>query len=145
MLKSVIYVSKSTKPVSKDVLKSILESSRKNNTKLNVTGLLLYFDSTFIQALEGPAESIDIIFSNIKEDKRHQDVTVIHEEPITMRDFSNWSMGFKSLDKEDEHLGFASLEEIESILKRGDGLRTKAILSTFYHTNVASSRFVETS
>ncbi len=144
MLKSVIYISTSSQPISKGVLNEILKSSRKNNSDLNVTGLLLYFDSTFIQALEGPEESIDIIFSNIKKDKRHKNVTVIHEEPITMRDFSNWSMGFKELNKEDEHLGFASLEEIESIIKKGDGLGTKAILSTFYHTNVASNRYVET-
>lgn len=56
-------------------LEPILAVSRRNNERLNVTGLLGLTSTHFMHYLEGPRESVSHIFSHIIHDRRHRDVT----------------------------------------------------------------------
>lgn len=73
-------------------LSQILETARKNNSKQNVTGALLYSSGYFAQVLEGPKNSIEQVFERIQRDPRHGDVTVLECSGIGVRDFPEWSM-----------------------------------------------------
>jgi Sensors of blue-light using FAD len=76
-------------------LENILKTSRLNNSKRNITGMLMYFRGEFIQLLEGDQEQVLKVFSTaIKNDTRHSNVRLIAEGPIVHRSFSDWSMGF---------------------------------------------------
>ena len=76
------------------VVAQILETSRRNNAKVDVTGALLFNAGAFAQVLEGPQRAIESTFERIQRDVRHGDVTVLQCGPAEDRGFSNWSMGF---------------------------------------------------
>ena len=90
-LKRVVYVSEKT-DVSATGLKDIIASSKKNNPEEDVTGCLLSGSNSFLQLLEGPAESINTLYSKISRDNRHKNVVTLCDEKIDERLFLSWSM-----------------------------------------------------
>lgn len=97
-LVSLVYVSIETRKMTEDDLVGILESSRKNNAKANITGMLLYRDGYFIQALEGNDKDVTALYNKIAQDDRHKKVLLVGKDEIGQRSYSDWSMGFKNLD-----------------------------------------------
>ena len=90
-LKRVVYVSEKTF-VSAAGLRDIIASSKKNNPEEDVTGCLLSGSNSFLQLLEGPADSIDRLYSKISTDNRHENVITLCDEKIDERLFLSWSM-----------------------------------------------------
>ncbi len=82
-------------------LPAIVKSAVRNNELHDITGMLLYSDGIFLQVLEGEREAVLQTFRHIEKDLRHRDVFVLLEQAIEMRQFSNWSMGFKRLTASD--------------------------------------------
>ncbi|MBU2710848.1 BLUF domain-containing protein [Zooshikella sp. WH53] len=104
--------------MSEQELITLLKSSRENNIKLNITGLLLYCDCTIIQYLEGDKSIVEKLFATINQDKRHYSIILIHTELTNHRDFPDWSMGFKRMTKNTLECtipGFNQLAEIEKL------------------------------
>jgi hypothetical protein len=97
-----IYASAATRPLNAQELGQLLEQSRANNTRLGLTGMLLYADGSFFQALEGPSDVVTALYEKIEHDARHAQVTRIISEPIPRRYFSDWSMGFSNISAQDE-------------------------------------------
>lgn len=94
-----IYVSRAVKLMQSADLIEILNTARNVNKTLDVTGLLLYKDQSFLQVLEGMAESIENLFNKISADDRHYQVRQLIFEKKGQRDFSQWTMGFQNLDE----------------------------------------------
>ena len=94
---SLIYVSSAVKPFSKPELLTLLETSRRNNALLDVTGMLLYKDGNFMQVIEGDEPAIRKLHTKISLNPRHDGLITLLERPIEQRQFSDWSMGFKDL------------------------------------------------
>lgn len=90
-----------TKDMSDEDLKILLKYARIKNQRLGVTGMLLYRDGFFIQALEGEKDKVDELYARIVQDTRHQDVTKIYQKPIDRRAFPDWTMGFNRM-RQDE-------------------------------------------
>ena len=111
---SLVYLSFSAHDMSDDDLINILEIARRNNQDLDVTGMLLYREGFFIQALEGEEEKVMAIYDKIKRDNRHKNLLILHKEPIKKRSFEEWSMGFNKIDDETA----ASLEGFTDYLTR---------------------------
>jgi hypothetical protein len=109
-LSRLIYVSSSGHPMDDEALLELLETSRESNRKRDITGLLLYKDGNWLQVLEGPAEQVHDVFSRIRRDPRHHDVTVVSEDRIDARLFSDWAMGFRKLSDPDllRHEGYSA-------------------------------------
>jgi hypothetical protein len=106
MIFSITYISKAKKTMSDLELVALLDKSRNRNNHRGITGMLLYIQSgllqhkegRFIQALEGKEADVRELFSKIKKDERHFDVSVLIETTMLSRNFMDWSMGFKSLN-----------------------------------------------
>lgn len=96
---TLVYVSLAARPMTDADLSDLLATCRKNNRKKEITGLLLYRDGFFMQALEGEETVIDELYTHIRNDQRHSDVLLICKEAIAERSFAEWSMGFKALDQ----------------------------------------------
>ena len=94
---TLVYVSFAEHTMTDSELRELLEESRQNNARLNITGMLLYRDGFFIQALEGEAEVVDELYANIAKDPRHTHVVTVYRNKITERSFGTWSMGFNIL------------------------------------------------
>ena len=75
-------------------VRQILEASQRNNTKVGVTGALMFNAGAFAQVLEGPRRAVEATFERIQCDPRHGDVTVLQCGPVDSRGFANWSMAF---------------------------------------------------
>ncbi len=92
-----VYVSSAVRLLSDEELAALLETSRRNNAKRDITGMLLYKDGNFMQFLEGPKESVCALLATIKTDPRHRGMIVLMQSEHPDREFSDWSMGFKAL------------------------------------------------
>lgn len=95
-----IYASTSSTCATPAELAAILATSRRNNTRDGVTGMLLHTGGSFFQVLEGEAAAVDAAFARIAGDERHRDVVTIIRERIHQRAFGEWSMGFAEMDRE---------------------------------------------
>lgn len=95
-----IYTSSAKKPFEEAELVSLLKASRQKNLELNITGMLLYKDSKFMQLLEGNENEVRRLFSTIKQDSRHEQVVVLFEKLCEHPVFNNWSMGFVNLESD---------------------------------------------
>src|SRR5260370_3170719 len=71
---------------------------RPANAKLQITGMLFFLGTAFLQVLEGEAHSVDCAYARILVDKRHTQVTTISRIPIEERSFPNWTMDFAAVD-----------------------------------------------
>lgn len=99
MLTTLIYGSTASYEMKQDDLKEILEASRRNNEKTNITGMLLYKNNNFLQVLEGEEKALNELYEKIKQDKRHHSVYTIMKRQIKKREFEQWEMGFADLDE----------------------------------------------
>jgi hypothetical protein len=127
-----IYTSRAIKPFNADDLKALLQIARANNTKLEITGILLYIDQTFFQILEGEIEKINTLFAKIKLDIRHDKIIEIISEPINKRTFPDWSMGFVTItDNNLEVEGINNFFSTGEILQNLTISRSRKILEAF--------------
>ena len=92
------YVSSATRPFSRSDLDGLLATSRDNNARLGITGMLLYKDGNFMQVLECEEEDVRALYQKITGDPRHKGEMVLLEHHAQERQFSGWSMGFRDLD-----------------------------------------------
>jgi hypothetical protein len=94
----IVYVSTASEPFGRAELVKLLRQSVSRNLQAGITGMLLYKDGCFMQALEGEEESVKRLFSRISRDPRHHHVIPLIHEPIEQRHFPNSSMAFRDLD-----------------------------------------------
>ena len=99
---SFVYISSATKDFSQDELLKLLEQSRSRNATLDITGMLLYANGTFMQVLEGEEKNVLDVYDSILRDKRNAGNYVVQKKPIEERNFPTWSMGFKNLSGEEK-------------------------------------------
>ena len=94
-----IYVSSAIKLMHDDELLLLLEKARENNSRLGITGMLLYKEGNFMQMLEGEKKTVLELYDAIKKDERHKDIVTIVSGDIKERNFENWTMGFYDMNK----------------------------------------------
>lgn len=111
MLSELLYISFRQPSCTDEDVKSILEQSVKNNGKQNITGVLLYSESKFLQVLEGENEQILALYDNIKTDPRHKKVLMLSLKPLKERFFPSWQMAGKEMDSGYEFLSNLQGEE----------------------------------
>ncbi len=90
----IAYLSSATCRISNNDLENILASSRPNNERQSVTGVLLCHDSTFLQYIEGPESNVQAVYEKIKRSKLHHNIIELLNEQIPNREFGGWAMGF---------------------------------------------------
>lgn len=94
---SLTYVSFEAYPMTEADLLKILDTAHQFNPTQNITGMLLFRNGYFIQALEGEETAVDTLYEKIAADPRHRNVMLVAREATTKRSFGNWAMGFKNL------------------------------------------------
>ena len=96
-----IYESEANSDFSESEISQLLNDSRKANGRWGITGILLYRQRRFTQVLEGDETRVRQLFEKIRQDRRHRNVCVRLEQPIEVRSFPNWSMGYSRRDLSD--------------------------------------------
>jgi hypothetical protein len=82
----------------------ILRTSRCNNSRDAITGMLLADGFAFIQLLEGEADDVERCFARIQADIRHQSVEVRTRQQSESRVCEHWSMCGLTLSELDDAL-----------------------------------------
>lgn len=106
MTHSLLYVStQAFAPDDADAtIARIVAGSRRRNAMLGVTGALIATAGHFAQVIEGPMEATTALFSTIRYDPRHRDVTVLMVETLAGRRFGGWSLAYQGLAPYLEHI-----------------------------------------
>jgi hypothetical protein len=128
-----IYASLATEDFEEHDIPALLKHARISNATRGLTGMLLYIGGNFFQVLEGEESIVDSVYAHILRDPRHRQVTLIIREPIANRSFSEWTMGFSTVDPVDagKILGENDFFKSASCIARLDSGRAKKLLSAF--------------
>jgi len=134
-----VYVNSATRPFSGEDLRVLLETCRKNNAELGVTGMLLYKDGNFMQVLEGEDEgSVRGLYGRIAADPRYGGEITLQQGFAEGRQFPDWSMGFGNLDSPEARADPGYSEFLNAPLTgrefSGDLSRAQKLLITFKRT-----------
>ena len=114
-----IYVSSAVALMSQPALEALLKAARAKNRRLGVTGMLLYHDGNFMQALEGDEPAVLTLAGSIASDPRHKDMQVVVRYATDGREFAEWDMAFHQLHANDaETRDFVDLTRDRSRLER---------------------------
>ncbi|HTW63044.1 MAG TPA: BLUF domain-containing protein [Bryobacteraceae bacterium] len=132
---SLVYVSSATQLFSEYDLEALLRQSCDNNARLGLTGMLLYKDGNFMQALEGPDDAVLGLYRTIEKDPRHRGILPLMRQQIQDREFPSWSMGFRNLKdvnlQQAPGYGVFLNEPLNSAGFRTDPTRAQKLLGMF--------------
>jgi hypothetical protein len=64
------------------------------NKKNDITGILCFDNDCYFQCLEGANDVVEPLYSKILHDRRHTDVKIVINEPITSLSFAKWQMKY---------------------------------------------------
>ena len=96
-LSRIIYSSQAAPGLGLAQQRAILERARRSNEKLGITGILLYCEGRFVQAIEGERSDVSALFQRTSADRRHLQVTLLEVSDEEERLFGEWEMKFVSL------------------------------------------------
>ncbi|ELR73320.1 hypothetical protein C900_04172 [Fulvivirga imtechensis AK7] len=138
MLSQLVYVSLRTSSCTEEEIQKILASCKRNNHDDDITGVLLYSKTHFVQYLEGAYKKIIALYDKIKEDQRHKNVVMITSGKLDSRIFPSWQMGARNFDGNDfdfkTQLAPNEREEFRSILSgnKHDANKTVDLMRKFF-------------
>jgi hypothetical protein len=98
------YVSPATSRGVEPSIARILATSRANNRKNGLVGVLYYGDNCFFQCLEGEEAAVETLYEKLLRDDRHTDIKLIVRRPIVTSSFSEWAMKYVPIEKHMENL-----------------------------------------
>lgn len=78
-------------------ISELVKFAQENNKKLDITGMLLYQNRTFVQLLEGEKDVVLALYEKIQQDERHTRVETFWEQEIEVKSFAKWSMALADL------------------------------------------------
>jgi len=98
MMYQLIYISTALTENDPELFQQIATEASKSNKRRDITGLLLYYNGTILQIIEGDKADVTGLYEHIKEDARHKNPMIMDQKPIKMRQFPDWRMGFKPVN-----------------------------------------------
>lgn len=114
-LHQLVYISAAEHDFTEKELQELLAKARENNSKLDISGMLLFHEGSFIQALEGEKAAVESLYNKIGQDKRHTETRVLFRGEVEERHFETWSMGFYRSNQSSSE----NLEGFHKFLKSG--------------------------
>jgi hypothetical protein len=96
-MRQIIYRSTSTANTGRaaDDIPGIMRQAVARNGIDGITGLLYTEDDTFLQAIEGPPESVSDLLQRLYDDDRHRALQILVDRPVAQREFGDWTMIYR--------------------------------------------------
>ena len=130
MLHSILYKSKADSTFNNQDIEQMLQEAKKFNKNNEITGMILFYKSYFIQLIEGKKEVVEALYSRIKKDERHHDVETILSQPTNLTLWSDWSMAFYDFSEPSEQSTQLRLLLESSFENANDKEKNSEVLST---------------
>ncbi len=90
----VVFRSEVAPGVTKEHIKSIMAASQAKNPARNISSVLCFNTTHFLEILEGPHRVVDALYTKILTDTRHRNVQTVIKEGVESRLCDGWSMVF---------------------------------------------------
>lgn len=74
-------------------INALIATCKRNNPRLNLTGLLHYNGDHFLQVIEGGRVEVSALYHRIARDPRHSNIILLSCTDVRERMFPTWSMG----------------------------------------------------
>lgn len=87
-----VYSSRAYMPTDIKTVSRLADEAAENNRKQDISGVLVSNERSFLQWLEGPAETVCGLMSRISNDKRHGGIELLSAGWVAERRFSDWAM-----------------------------------------------------
>ncbi|PTX57486.1 FAD-dependent sensor of blue light [Litoreibacter ponti] len=91
-LTRLVYYSQRNPSVDLDI-DELIATCKRNNPRLNLTGLLHYNGDHFLQVIEGGRVEVSALYHRIARDSRHSNIILLACTDVRERMFPTWSMG----------------------------------------------------
>lgn len=92
-LRAVAYASEATSGLSMDHVDDLARAAARFNFEAGVTGVLLYDGLRFLQYIEGPEDSINVVYSRILSARSHCEVIELGRGRVSGRFFPTGQCG----------------------------------------------------
>lgn len=94
MLTRAIYVSEAVGQAGATALSmaEILGVAIRNNRTRNITGVLLFHEGRFLQAIEGAAPDVERLLNQLRQDERHERMRMLFHAAVPARRFGGSPM-----------------------------------------------------
>ena len=92
MLVRLLYASRAAEAVTHEIIEAILQSSRKHNPALGITGVLCHAGDVYMQVLEGGREAVNTLYNTIVRDERHRDIALLHYQALLLQLFQTLTL-----------------------------------------------------
>lgn len=95
----ICYVSKVNAEMdSREARQQLRSQCVRNNTRDNVSGLLVWTPTSFFGVLEGQFALLESLFARIRADERHSDIKLLTMVEIRARRFNTWRLSYVDAD-----------------------------------------------
>ncbi|MEL6452978.1 MAG: BLUF domain-containing protein [Pseudomonadota bacterium] len=91
-LTRLVYYSQRNPSESLDA-QALIETCKRNNKRMNLTGMLHYNGDHFLQVIEGGRVEVSALYHRISRDPRHANIILLSCMDARERIFPTWSMG----------------------------------------------------
>ena len=91
-LARLIYASRATNPMGAGDMAALLDAASEFNRGIGITGMLAFDQASFLQVLEGGAQSVNSLYNRIARDPRHRHLTLLAYGEVVEREFADWGM-----------------------------------------------------
>lgn len=95
---TICYVSNAKSYLTDKDLEHLHFVNKRNNTDLDISGVLIFNQGNFLQILEGEKQKIDTLFLKISQDPRHSHIIKLIDTSVDERIFNDYEAGFVILE-----------------------------------------------
>lgn len=87
-----IYASGATVPFSEADLTGLVRAAGERNAARGLTGCLVYYEGSFLHAMEGPAVAVEALWETLQADRRHARLLILERRALAAREFPAWPL-----------------------------------------------------
>jgi hypothetical protein len=137
-----IYFSERPPESTLSVIEIICENAFKRNRADDVTGLLVYSDTTFLQFIEGAEDAVRNCYARIERDNRHVSPLVIWEHFSEERIFPDGAAMRIEAGSNERFASMLALSDLESKRDQGwEQLRSEGLSRSVSFKSISAQQF----
>lgn len=108
-----VYASRARPGLGTADVAEILAVSRRRNSLVGISGMLLCASDRFLQLIEGPRDAVEATYRRIAADPRHSEMVLSYEGVDEPRRFTSWAMGFARIEDFPQVPGVSAFMQID--------------------------------
>jgi hypothetical protein len=134
-MRIIIYISRAKHRFTASDLAELRDLAAARNRSINITGLLLFDGTRFIQALEGDAAAVQVVMDRIANDSRHDNISYFKPIETDRRQFNSWLTEYRDESDLCDERGF-----LDSVMKHVADVKCDSIKAAFIGFSALSLR-----